>query len=167
MVCARLILVLAAFLHLVSVAVFIWTPFPEDLPGKIACALRIYKNLSGTFRDYAFFAPAVANDLKAGFLLTDAGGRETFINFAAENREIGFRYNCIIAGCMKDTKARDLFAQSWAALVLGSHPDADRVAVIVKAFDLPSLRDYRAGKRSEWRTFYVGEFACRESRTDN
>jgi hypothetical protein len=154
----RAFLVVAAFLHLLSVALFIWTVFAEDLPGKLPAALRVYKNLSGTFRDYAFFAPEVASDLKAGFLVTDTAGEETFVNFAAKNREVGFRYNCIIAACMRDVRGRDLFAQSWAALPLGSTPDVDRVTVMVKTLDLPSMRDYRAGKRPEWRTVYVAEF---------
>jgi hypothetical protein len=163
----RVIFTVGAFLHLLSVAVFIWSPFPESLRGVFPAALRIYKNLSGTFRDYAFFAPRVASDLKAGFLLTDVSGGETFLDFAAQNSEVGFRYNCIIATCMRDANGRDLFAQSWAALVLGSHPSAKRVAVIVKTLDLPSMREYRAGKHSEWRTVYVGEFTRHESRASH
>ncbi|HEY3132948.1 MAG TPA: hypothetical protein VGL91_26085 [Acidobacteriota bacterium] len=154
----RALLVVAVLLHLLLVALFIWTGFAEDWPGKLPGALRVYKNLSGTFRDYAFFAPAVASDLKAGFLVTDTAGEETFVNFVAKNREVGFRYNCIIAACMRDVRGRDLFAQSWAALPLGSNPDANRVTVMVKTLDLPSMRDYRAGKRPEWKTVYVGEF---------
>jgi hypothetical protein len=156
----RALLVVAAFLHLLSVALFIWTVFAEELPGRLPAALRVYKNLSGTFRDYAFFAPQVASDVKAGFLVTDTAGQGTFVNFVAKNREVGFRYNCIIAACMRttDVRGRDLFAQSWAALPLGSNPDANRVTVIVKALDIPSMHDYRAGKRPEWRTVYVGEF---------
>jgi hypothetical protein len=157
----RALLVVAAFLHLLSVALFIWTVFAEDLPGKLPGALRVYKNLSGTFRDYAFFAPEVASDLKAGFLLTDTAGEETFVNFVAKNREVGFRYNCIIAACMRDVRGRDLFAQSWAALLLGSRPDVDRVTVMVKTLDLPSMREYRTGKRPEWRTVYAAEFGRR------
>jgi hypothetical protein len=154
----RILLVVAAFLHLLSVALFIWTGFAEDSPGKLPGALRVYKNLSGTFRDYAFFAPAVGSDVKAGFLVTDTVGEETFINFVAKNREVGFRYNCIIAACMRDVRGRDLFVQSWAALPLGSNPDADRVTVMVKTLDLPTMRDYRGGKRPEWKTVYVGQF---------
>jgi hypothetical protein len=157
----RAVLVLGAFLHLLSVALFIWTVFAEDLPGKLPAALRFYKNLSGTFRDYAFFAPEVASDVKAGFLVTNTAGEESFVNFVTKNGEVGFRYNCIIAACMRGTRnvrGRDLFAQSWAALLLGSDPGADRVTVMVKRLDVPSMRDYRAGKRPEWRTLYVGEF---------
>jgi hypothetical protein len=154
----RALLVVAAFLHLLSVALFIWTVFSEDLPGRLPIALGFYKNLSGTFRDYAFFAPEVANDVKAGFLVTDTGGKQTFVNFEAKNREVGFRYNCIITACMRDVRGRDLFAQSWAALLLGRDSDFDRVTVMVKTLDVPYMRDYRAGKRPEWRTVYVGEF---------
>jgi hypothetical protein len=154
----RALLVVAAFLHLLSVALFVWTVFSEDLPGKLPVALGVYKNLSGTFRDYAFFAPEVASDVKAGFLVTDTAGDQTFVNFVAKNREIAFRYNCIMAACMRDVRGRDLFAQSWAALLLGSNSNFDRVTVMVKALDLPSMHDYRTGKRPEWKMVYVGEF---------
>jgi hypothetical protein len=151
----------AAFLHLVSVAVFIWSGFPGDRTGTAPGVLRAYRNASGTFRDYAFFAPSVASDVKAGFVVSDRGGHATFIHFAAANREIDFRFNCVIAACMRDPRGRDLFARSWAAMLLGGTPGADRVGVVVKALDVPTMRRYREGSRTQWSTVYVGEFERR------
>jgi hypothetical protein len=148
-------------LHLVSVAVFIWTDLPSDSPDVISSALRLYRNLSGSFRDYAFFAPAVASDIKAGFLLEDAAGQTTFLNFTTANREIAFRYNCIISAAMRDTRARDLFAQSWAAFLLGGHPQAVRVTVVAKTLRIPAMSEYRAGHRPEWETLYLSTFGRR------
>jgi hypothetical protein len=148
-------------LHLLSVSVFLWTDFPRDsAPGEHA-ALRLYLNLSGSFRDYTYFAPSVASDMKAAFLVEDAGGRARLVNFTSANKEADFRYSCIINACMRQPWGRDLFAQSWAAALLGSEPEAERVTVIVGRHDLPTMEDYRRGRRPQWLTIYAGEFARR------
>lgn len=131
----------------------------ERAPGRVGEALRLYKNLSGAFRDYTFFAPNVASDVRAGFLLEDARGGTSFVAFRARNREVAFKYNSIIAVSMRDERGRDLFARSWAAFMLGSQPAAATVTVAVESFVLPPMPEYRAGLRPEWRTLYVGTFA--------
>jgi hypothetical protein len=143
------------------VTLFIWADWPERYPRHLNTIFRTYQNLSGTFRDYAFFAPTVGSDLKAGFLVEDSAGRSRLVNFTADNREVAFRYNCIITACMRDVRGRDLFAQSWAALLLSSNPDTSRVTVIVREFSLPPMEAYREGQRPRWETIYLGEFAQR------
>lgn len=157
------LLVTAALLHLLSVASFVWTGFAEGAPGTLPETLRLYKNLSGSFRDYTFFAPAVASDVKAGFLVEDAAGELSFVTFQAQNREIAFKYNSIVAAGMRDARGRDLFAQSWAALMLGSRREVASVTVMVQAFSLPTMIEYGDGRRPEWTTIYAGKFARRTS----
>ena len=159
----EIIITFLVFFHLCSVMIFIWADWPERSPRDLNKFLRTYQNLSGTFRDYAFFAPAIGNDIKAGFLLADASGNSRLVNFLADNREVNFRYNCIILACMRDIRGRDLFAQSWSALLLGTNPDAENVTVMVKEFTLPSMEEYSRGKRPQWELLYVGEFARRDS----
>ncbi len=154
-------------LHLSSVVIFIWADWPERSPRELNVALRTYQNLSGTFRDYAFFAPRVGNDIKAGFLLEDSTGSSRLVNFLADNREVNFRYNCIILACMRDIRGRDLFAQSWSALMLGANPDANKATVMVKEFSMPPMEEYRQGKRPRWELLYVGEFTRRDSSSAN
>jgi len=156
-------IVAAALLHLTSVVVFIWTDFSQNTNHWLFSVLRTYRNLSGSFRDYTFFAPAVASDLKVAFVLEDTAGRSTVTSFSAKNAEIGFRYNCIIASCLRDAKGRDLFAQSWAALMLGRRDGADRVTVIAKALVVPTMEESRRGRRPEWKTVYAGLFGRRSS----
>lgn len=148
-----------ALLHLLSVLIFIWADWPERAPRDLHTVLRTYQNLSGTFRDYAFFAPAVGSDLKAAFVLQEAGGDSRLVPFLSDNKEVAFRYNCIILACMRDVRGRDLFAQSWAALVLGAEPAVERVGVVVKEYSLPPMPAYREGRRPRWETIYLGEFA--------
>ena len=144
-------------IHLILVSLFIWTNFPGDSDNFASRALRTYKNLSGCFRDYSFFAPLVASDLRAGFYLEE-GNNKSFISFTAPNQEIGFRYNCIIASCMRDARGRDLFTQSWAATIFGEYPNATTVRVVTEAFEVPTMEEYRQGKTPEWVLVYYGDF---------
>jgi hypothetical protein len=153
-----------AALHLAMVCCFLWTHAAEGRRGVLADALRTYKNLSGIFRDYRFFAPAVASDLRAGFVLERADGTSWFEPFLSDNLEIGFRYTCIIGASMRDQRLRDLMAQSWSALMLGAHPEALRVTVVAQSFELPPLHAFAAGERASWKLIYAGVFDRRSQR---
>lgn len=158
----RVVIVSLACLHLLALTAFVWTGFPETGRGVLASALKGYQNLSGCSRKYGYFAPSVVWDLRVAFLLEDSRGRLTVVQFTSPRREIAIRYDCIIVACMRNEGARDLFAQSWAALLLGSHPEARRVTVVTKALAQPSMAEYRTGKRQQWRIVYVGEFTRRK-----
>jgi hypothetical protein len=144
--------------HFALVCLFIWTDVAETSDSPAHRTMRTYKNLSGIFRDYRFFAPAVASDVRAGFFLERPDGTSTFQAFFAENLEVGFRFHCIIGASMRNDRLRDLMAQSWAAAMLGSHPDVSRVTVVAQSFDLPAMRDYAAGEQPRWKTVYAGSF---------
>lgn len=147
-----------AALHLVLVALFIWTDFSEGADSAGLRALRSYKSASGIFRDYRFFAPAVASDMRAAFVLRKDGGDSELVPLATDNLEVGFRYNCIIGASMRNERVRDLMAQSWAAAMLGLHPEVPRVTVVAQAYDLPTMAGYAAGARPRWQTVYGGTF---------
>lgn len=152
------VLASVAMLHLALVTVFIWTDVAEMSSGTVQRGLRTYKNLSGVFRDYRFFAPAVASDMRAGFFLEQRDGATEFLPFLADNLEVGFRYNCIIGSSMRNDKLRDLMAQSWSAVMLGSNPEAEKVTVVAESFELPSMRVFAAGARPTWKVVYAGKF---------
>lgn len=147
-----------ASLHLALVCLFIWTDVTEGPPGRVSGALRTYRNLSGIFRDYRFFAPAVASDVRAGFFLEAPDGTSTFEAFLADNLEVGFRYHCIVGSGMRDEHLRDLMAQSWSAVMLGAHPEAAMVTVVAESYELPPMRAYAAGALPSWRVIYAGKF---------
>jgi len=149
-------------LHLLLVAAFIWVGLPARVPGKLGKALRTYNNLSGSFRDYTYFAPAVGDGYKAAFILEDEHGQAQVIDFLSANKEVDFRYQCLITVGMQHEELRDVFAQSWAALLLGSHPEARKVTVMAKRNHLPTMSQYRQGQRPIWVTVYAGEFVRRE-----
>lgn len=150
-----------ALLHLAFLTSFVWLGIDRLPPGPVTNALSTYGSLSGCFRDYSFFAPNVASGIKATFIVEDPSRGHKLVTFDSGSREMVFRYSGIIASGMLDVRARDLFAQSWAALVLGGEPSAQSVTVIVERMSLPSMTEYRHGERPEWQTIYAGEFARR------
>lgn len=147
--------------HLLLVAAFLWADFVREPSRPLSAALLLYLNLSGSFRDYTYFAPNVGGDVKAAFLLEDPAGRARLVEFSSENREVDFRYDCIIHAAMWDEAGRDIHAQSWAALLLGNEAGAERVTVMVRQLEMPSMESYRRGERPRWETVYAGEFARR------
>jgi len=156
------VLACLAALHLALVGLFIWTDASETSSSPVHGMLRTYKNLSGIFRDYRFFAPSVASDMRAGFFLEHADGTSEFEPFVSDNLEVDFRYNCIIGSGMHDGKLRDVMAQSWSAVMLGSHPEAARVTVVAQSFELPPMKAFAAGARPSWKVVYAGKFDRRQ-----
>ncbi|HMN96695.1 MAG TPA: hypothetical protein PKC43_09645 [Phycisphaerales bacterium] len=149
-------------LHLAMVALFVFTGYPGDRRGLIADGLRTWRNLAGIFRDYTFFAPRVATDTKVAFLVEREGGGSRVVTLDSPTREGAFRINCVVNACLRDERARDLFAQSWAAGVLGADPEAIRVSVLAMAFEIPTMAAYREGERPRWLPLYAGAFERRD-----
>lgn len=152
-----------AVAHVAFVIASVSTNFGQLSHGPLKSAALTYCNLSGTFRDYTFFAPGVASALKAGFLVEEVEGEPaTLVTFGSDSREISFRYGSIMRSGMQDERGRDLFAQSWSALILGNRPGAKKVTVLVSRMLVPAMDEYRRGQRPEWAPVYVGEFSRRQ-----
>jgi len=148
--------------HLAFVVVSISSRF-SLFHGSLGKLALTYGNACGAFRDYTFFAPSVASGTRAAFLVEDADRTRHLVAFDTPTRELGFRYNSIIRSGMQNEVARDLFAQSWAALVLGNRPEARKVTVMVEWMFTPSMAEFARGRRPEWQPLYVGEFSLRRS----
>ncbi|MFP2923881.1 hypothetical protein ACLESO_01440 [Pyxidicoccus sp. 3LG] len=147
-----------AAVHLVMVSLFLWSGLADYTGSAPARALQTYKNLAGIFRDYRFFAPGVSSDIRAGFILEQADGTSDFHPFLSENLEVGLRYGCIVAASMRDETVRDVLAQSWAAVMLGKHPEATRVQVVAQGYQLPPLEEFARGAKPSWKVVYAAAF---------
>jgi hypothetical protein len=147
-----------AAMHLAWVSAFVWTGFAEASDGPFHRALRTYRDLTGILRDYRFFAPAVASDLRAGFLLDYPDGSTEFQPLVGDSQEVRLRYHSLIASSMRNAKYRDLLARSWAAVMLSNHPEASRVTVFTQTYDLPSMEAFARGERPRWRAIYAATF---------
>jgi hypothetical protein len=157
----------AAALHLAAVGVFLWTDVARGTTDTaFDRGVRTYKSLSGVVSDYRFFAPAVASDTRTGFLLELRDGSTRFEALETEGLEVGLHYRCIVASSLRSQReTQDVLAQSWAAVMLGVHPEASRVTVVTQSYALPSMHAWREGQRPDWTTQYTGTFDRREAPT--
>ncbi|HMB63687.1 MAG TPA: hypothetical protein VKN36_11480 [Eudoraea sp.] len=150
--------VFLALMHLVLVNLFIWTNFENKETSGIYEYLRIYRDFSGCFRDYSYFAPNVANDTRAGFITKTEQETLHFLSFRAENEVVNTRYNNVISSGMRNPEVRELFSRSWATAIFGRDEKIQEVTVFAEAYLVPSIAEYRAGERPFWKVIYVGSF---------
>lgn len=124
-----------------------------------------YGALSGTDSAYGFFAPSVGTQLQATFVLTDAAGNTTTdVLTTGVSKEADLRIGDMVAiFWMDDQDLKRAMAGSWAGRMLARHPEAVRVAVHLDSYNLPSMAEYREGKRPEWDPYYEAVFAHRDS----
>lgn len=122
-----------------------------------------YGALSGTDSSYGFFAPSVGTQLQATFVLTDAAGKSTTdILTTGVSKEADLRIGDMVAiFWMDDEDLKRGIAGSWAGRMLARHPEATRVVVHLDSYDLPSMDEYREGRRPEWEPYYEAEFVRR------
>jgi hypothetical protein len=157
MIRRHLALTFVAF-HLLAVVNFVYVKAEAYLFSPAGDVLRLYNNVTGIFRDYSYFAPSVAGAVRVGFLIHGRDERTTFVPFAADHREADYRLHAIALACMRNARTRQVFAQSWAARMLGRHADATSVTVMVELLNLPPMIDYRQGTPLKWETIYAGTY---------
>lgn len=153
-----------AALHLAVIAVFIWTDISRgESDAAFHRGVRTYKELSGVVSDYRFFSPAVSDDTRTGFFLELSDGGTLFQSLESEDLEVGLRYECIVASSLRSSKrTQDVLAQSWAAVMLGAHPEASRVTVVIQSYALPPMQAFAAGSKPDWTLNYTGTFDRRD-----
>jgi hypothetical protein len=125
--------------------------------GPVGRELRFYDALSGAGDSYSFFAPAVGPQLRARF--TGEHFDETLE--AGKSREVGFRLGNL-AGTVyiaaKRTDLRRAFLGALAARSFSVHPDANVVRVTIEEWEMPTMAEYRAGARPQWRSLHDATF---------
>jgi hypothetical protein len=135
------------------------------LPGRtgapLAYLLRWYAQLSGADSQYGFFAPEVGSEQRARFLLQDDEGcawSETIDQ--AHSPEARLRLiNIVESPFMSGTAAelpewRQELVKSWAATMFSRHPRAVSLTIVVEAYDVPTMAEFRAGQAPSWKVVY-------------
>jgi hypothetical protein len=135
-----------------------------DGDGWLARALAVYGGLSGAESGYAFFADSITPLPRARFHVSDAGG--AILIDALESgfsRETEIRILNLVTPFLnvEDPTIQRSIAASWAGKVLARHPAAEGVLVRLETYDLPSMPEYREGKRSGWNLQYEAQFMIR------
>ncbi|WP_437591264.1 hypothetical protein [Sorangium sp. So ce1000] len=132
--------------------------------GWLARALAYYGALSGAESGYDFFAHSITPLPRARFHVSDAAGATlTDALESGASRETEIRILNLVTPLLnvEDPAIQRSIAASWAGKVLARHPAAESVLVRVETYDLPSMREYREGKRSGWNLQYEAKFMLR------
>lgn len=124
------------------------------LPGRgwAQRAIAEYQVLSGTNVYYTFFVPSVDTQVRPVFELTDRSGRMTTDALSrAPSPEVATRIGNLISLLdYGDEDSQRALLASWAGLMFARHPGAERVAIRIEAFELPSMEEYRRGREPGW-----------------
>jgi hypothetical protein len=159
----RLALLIMAGAHLGLVVAGALEVHPRG-GGWVSRAIAEYEVLSGTEGFYTFFAPGVDTQLRPIFEVTDGSGAvSTDVLQRAANTEVDLRIANMIGLSWYDDFRRTLEA-SWADVMFRRHPGAEQVVVRLDLCDLPSMREYREGRRPAWRVFDRATFSPRAGR---
>ncbi|WP_437285768.1 hypothetical protein [Sorangium sp. So ce406] len=150
------LMTLAAAAHLGCVLLGALHVDPQGA-GRLGRVIAYHSALSGADSGYNFFAPSVGALPWARFQVTDARGR---VNADAlesgANHEADLRVRSLVSLFLteEDESLRRALAASLAGKVLARYPGAASVVVRLEICDLPSMEEYRDGKRPAWNLIY-------------
>jgi hypothetical protein len=151
--------IVAALLHFALVVCgAIYVPLTGD--SLLLNILGQYGDISGSSSSYGFFAPAVASQSRLSLTVRDVHGNECGDALLADATSAAdLRAGSILDGFpdFSDAQRREL-AASWASAMFGRHPSAEEVVVVVEIEILPTMAEWRSGKRSTWSPVYKGAY---------
>ena len=144
------IAIAAAAIHL-SIAAFFSTHWPVEriLPDFLERPLKLYGLYTGAQTRFNFFAPAVATQARARFILHGRDGTtrtdELLTPSAEANQRLAMMFTFYGV-----PQTRPFLARAWAVHMLTRHPEAVAVEVSVEALDIPALPQVKAGRAARW-----------------
>lgn len=132
-----------------------------------AKVLAWYSAMTGANMYYGFFSPGLEVPYRVHFTMLLPDGTE----IAAETLEIGsttesnLRLKSINFLGVLSEEDSDKQMRSFAGTMFGKYPGAEHVRICMQYFglksdnletlgDVPTMAEYRAGKRSEWHAFH-------------
>jgi len=127
----------------------------------LAVASDFYGTVTFANRNFGFFAPEVPGDLVVRCTLVDADGGRRPWSFRAPNREMQIRLYSMTGHFAQLSDDMDLFARSWAVRAMNENPDVVRVEIDVAIHDVPTMAEFREGRRIVERPYYATSFELR------
>lgn len=156
--------VLLAGAHIVVVVCGACHRLPDASQGPSARIFRWYATISGADNSYSFFAPNVGTQFRARFLLQDDKGTTWWDTFdQTRSSEAWLRLTGIVESAFMSGAAaespewRQRLVKSWAATMFTRHIKAVSLTVVVEVYDVPTMADYRAGSRPNWKIVYQAQ----------
>lgn len=129
----------------------------------ITALTEFYSAITFTNRNFGFFAPTVNSDWNLRILATDDDGKRFLYSLPTPNREMRVKLYAMLGQFNQNDNTMDLFARSWAVYVMNHSPRVVRVDILVTQNHLPTMAEYRAGKRISEYPVYRTTFELRSS----
>ena len=168
----RSIWVTLAAVHLTLVLCGACSWLPDRNSSPAAQVICWYATMSAANSEYAFFAPDVGAPHRARFLLEDDNRAEWWDTFdRASTSEARLRLTGIVESSFMTgaterwPKWRKHLVSSWAATMFMRHETAVSQTVVVEAYIVPTMAEYRSGKRPSWQEVYRAEFGRQPTTT--
>lgn len=135
-----------------------YLPFPTG-ETKMGKAINWYGAMSGGSNRYGFFKE-VGSACRARFVMSDEAGNEWEDSLDhGVTHEASLRYQ---GAMFIYSDWGESLSSQWAATMFGRHPKAYQVNVIYESIDVPSMEEFRAGKRPEWKQTSLDVFLRRD-----
>ena len=149
---------IAATLHLGMVALFAAhfaeSPLVDTTVGR---TLSVAGNYTGSNNIFSFFAPGLSDQPYVVYTLKDNQGKEKLVDFTGRSAEFTSRINNIY-GYLTIPESRTILTASLAQALLNQYPLSKQIRVTMVIQDIPTMEEYRLGRRSRWRFWFNRDF---------
>jgi hypothetical protein len=143
------------------------TSLAKTLPPEtfVRRSIDLYLQGAGVEAGYGFFAPTVAGQCKLMFQVFYADeSNETVLPFY-QNESTKLRLFDVLEQLdrVDYPPLRELVLRTTTSNVWLTHPGATRVRVIFGRIDLPTLSEYRDGKKADYEPLFAYDYEYAES----
>jgi hypothetical protein len=153
----KLYFLLASF-HLVMIALFA-SHFGEwgkaELP--VIKAVTSIGDYTGSNNIFSFFAPGLSDQPYVVYATKDSSGKEHILDLKGNSPDFTNRINNIY-GYLTLEEGRSIFSASLAQFVLQQYPAADKIRVAMVVQKIPTMDEFRNGKRCQWHFWFHRDF---------
>lgn len=154
------IIFLLAALHLLMVILFAshFTDWGKQ-EHPVAKTLGAIGHYTGSNNIFSFFAPGLSDQPYVVYAVKDKKGKEHFIDLAGSSPDFANRINNIY-GYLTLPEARSVLSASLAHSVLQRFPEADKIRVAMVIQQIPNMKAFREGQRSQWHFWFHRDFSA-------
>jgi hypothetical protein len=135
----------------------------QKLPasGPVREALNTYVNVAGIETGYGYFAPNVPGGYRLVFELHYPDGRVEYELPSVRRAAAGLRVAGLLdnIGRMRYDALRETLVKTLAQSVWRQHADIQSVRAILGSIRLPSVREFKEGKRESYEFLYAYDFS--------
>lgn len=106
---------------------------------------------------FSFFAPGLSDQPYVVYATKDSAGKERVLDLQGNSPDFTNRINNIY-GYLTLEEGRSVFSASLAQFVLQRYPSANKIRVAMVVQKIPTMSEFRNGKRCQWHFWFHRDF---------